>query len=264
MKKFVKSCIVFVLLIVLIIISYNYIFLKAVSKFNLEKSSSEIINNELPFAINKITLYSSINGLNKEGNSDQSNWILNLYQYTDISISIVKNNENLSANNTIKELYIENINFYNEPKIGTPSLYYLNPQNFGTEKYAETDKIDNKLEFTVLNDKNEDNSVSTTTPVMFSDLSNPITLKYVNQNIYKNFVFPTSEFINFDGSLLNRVDISTASLEASLSFYIVTVNNNDETFKHLVNVNIPVNNIQSGHILEIIDNLDYRFIKDEV
>jgi len=262
LKNFVKSCIVIILLIILIVLSYNFIVMKAVSKFSLEKSSSEAINDNLPFIIDKITLYSSISGSSQDSNIDKSSWVLNLYQYTDISISLARSVEDLSKSNTIKELYIENINFYNSPKIGTPSLYYLDSKNFGTEDYSENDKIEEELKFTVVNNRNEDNSISTNTPILFTDLSNPITLKYVNHNVYKNFVFPTSESISFDGSLLNRIDIPTADLECSFSFYVVIVNNNNETFKHLLNIKVPIDNIQSGHIVETNDNLDYKFIKE--
>lgn len=266
MKNFIKLFFIIFLLIIIIVLSYNYIFLKFTNKHNLEMNSIHFFEKSSNFTINKIILYTNAYGVNKNTNFQQSNWILDLYQYTDIAIFIDNGTDDLNSSNTIKKIYIEDINFYNSPKSGTTSLYYLDSGYFGTETYSEDYKIDNTLEFTILNDSNENDSIQTNTPVMFSDLSNPITLKYVNNNIYNNFNLPTNEAISFDGSLLNKSGISISSLESSFSFYIVIVNNNNETFKHLVHIDIPLSNtsgdIYSGFVLETKNNLNYSFLKE--
>ena len=55
-----------------------------------------------------------------------------------------------------------------------------------------SDKIEDNLEFTVLNFDNKDNSIMYNTPVFFSDLSNPVTLKFTNL-LYKNYSIENTE-----------------------------------------------------------------------
>ncbi len=264
-KNILKTILVFLLFVLVIFISYQYIFLKYANKRSLEKSIDFLEDTEnFPFFIDKIILYSSAYGNNRNTNFQQTNWILNLYQYTDIAIYLKGNKNTLTPNNTIKKLSINSFHFYQSPTIGEPTLYYLDVNDFGTGNFSENNKIENTLTFNVLNDANTENLISTNTPVLFSDLSNPITLKYVNP-LYSNFELPSHEIIHFDGNLLNRANIKLQNLSASFRFNIEVVNYLNETFLYNLNIDIPLENnettIFSGKILECKEHLNYPFIK---
>ena len=112
--------------------------------------------------------------------------------------------ETLTSSNTVKKLSLENISL-SAPILGTPSLYYLDSLNFGTANFNGTYKLDDFLEFTVLNDENNNNNIQSNTPVFFTDCSNPITLKYVNPSIKENYTVTSNEPIFFDGRLLCKI-----------------------------------------------------------
>ena len=69
------------------------------------------------FKVSSVFLYSSANALNNsEMQSDY--WDLNLYQYTDMAISIDNHVSinGINKKNTIKEMYIHNISYPSSPK----------------------------------------------------------------------------------------------------------------------------------------------------
>lgn len=272
MKIFIKLLITLILLIGMVTLFFSKE--RVLSSFYVatlrreecpQQGAEEYSHENSPFIINKIILYSSAYGTNKGSGQNQSSWLLDIYQYTDIAIFIDRNFSDLNEKNTIKKLYIENINFYNSSETGTPSLYYLDAKHFGNADYLEDYKILDKLEFTVLNDSNENNSIQTNTPVLFSDLSNPITLKYINNNIYNRgnyFEAPINTPIILDGTLIDIAKISVSSLETSFNFDIVLENNNNDTFRYKLNINIPLTNVYMGYDKEILENLNYVFLKE--
>ena len=85
------------------------------------------LNSKQTFSIDKIYLYSSANATNNE--TKKSMWNLNVYQFTDIALYI-SGNANNKGQNTIKELYIDNVKF-DSLNVGTPNLHYKNLFEFG-------------------------------------------------------------------------------------------------------------------------------------
>ena len=264
-KKIIISILVLIFFLFIVwILLLNPIIFRYKNKINLEKSIAIFENKEeLPFYIDKIIFYSSAYGKNKNNNFTQKNWILELYQYTDIAIYLNTYLEDFSKINSLKKVSISDINISN-PNIGNTSIYYLDSQEFGTEKYLESNKILDTLEFTVLNDSNSENLIKTNTPVLFSDLSNPITLKYVNI-LDSNFKLPTDEIIFFNGSLLKRANINLSDLKSTLSLKINLTNNDNENFYYNLNLTIPLYNknfdLYSEDILIRDTNLNYKFLK---
>ena len=146
----------------------------------------------------------------------------------------------------------------------SPSLYYLDANNFGTDSILYDYKIEDKLEFTVLNFDNKDNSIMYNTPIFFSDLSNPITLKFTN-TLIKNHPIKNTEKLVFDGSLLSKTPLKLEDLKASLSFDINITNYANEKFIANLNIEIPLKNeeknIYDGGVWEI-KNIDLPFLKE--
>ena len=132
-----------ILLIVLSIISVKEI----KKKYFASKCMQSVYNFESssPFSINKIVYFSSAN-CNSKINSNSSFTISDLYQYTDIAIFINNNADgNFTAENTLKNVTLSDINFSLAPSIGTPNLYFKNINDFASNKYDENNKIEISL-----------------------------------------------------------------------------------------------------------------------
>lgn len=247
MKKFLKIFLITILLVLLFYLFYYFIFVN----FKSEKNNS-LAPKTSPFSFSKVVVYSSAYGENKDTTFEQSKWILDLFQYSDIALYIDNGKAELNSENTIKKLWVENIKI-SHPNIGSPSLYYLNSLNFGTAHFNTQDKIQENLEFTVLNDENLDTNLQYNTPTFFTDCSNPITLKYVNHSVKNNFEISSNETVSFNGKLLQMAGISLGDLSINLQLTIHLINHNNENFYYDLSLPIPLEtenqNILEGSIL---------------
>ena len=227
---------------------------------NLYEFSEE--NEETVFSINKIVYFSSADA-KAEINPNSSFTVTDLCQYTDIAIFINNNNVdgNYTAKNTFKNLSLSNIKFELSPSMGTPHLYYKNINDFATNKYDENNLISDTLNFSISSEDELDYS----TPTLFNNSANPITLCYVNSDIKPNYTLPVgTSNISYDGKLLKDCNVTLNSIACKLSFLITIVNNLDETYTCPVILNIPLSTenktIYDGKLL-LTNTPNYNFIK---
>ena len=259
-KNFLILLILFFLIFILVILT-DIVYALYLNKMSLENSVIKISenNNKQIFSINKIVYFSS-SGANTSVNN--SNIIIdNLFQYTDMAIYINNNSDNLSLENTLKSVYIDNINYNNKAQIGTPSLYYKNINDFAKDIFLDNNKINDKLFFDVTSEDEIDYSEA----VLYNNCANPITLSYVNNNIKTNYVLSNLNTpITYDGSLLKKSNILLSSISCDISFNINIINNLDEKFVCPVYINIPLsseaNSIYDGSFT-LTDNTNYTFFK---
>ena len=148
----------------------------------------------------------------------------------------------LNSENAIKTLYIDNIKL-NGVKKGEQSLYFKNAPDFGKSIYstvekkedADSNKIGDKLEFSVLND----GDINYEKRQIYADCSSPITLEYVN-NIVNNKIISDIE-----------------------SFRINLTNNYNQKYMANVYIEIPLedsvtgDNIYSGKFEKKIEEENY-------
>ena len=186
--------------------------------------------------------------------------------YSDIAIYIDNNSTKVLNNeNTIKNIYIDNISFPITPVLGKLKLYQKNIKDFGKCTYSDSLSISDRLDFSVIKydyDINENN-------IFAYDASLPLTLGYYNQNIKENFLISdTNNKISIDGSLLERCHVNLSDIEAKVCFNINIINNLDEHFVCPFSLLIPlndsnnINSIYNGYFLYESDNLNmFRFYK---
>lgn len=115
-KNIILSLFLITLLILLIFLLFVF-FKNYKNKTSFENNILKISekNTDTIFSIDNITFFSSCNA----NTSIKQNLTLdNLYQYTDIAIFInnTRYSKDLSAQNTLKEVYIDNINFSKIPQ----------------------------------------------------------------------------------------------------------------------------------------------------
>lgn len=255
MKK--KSFIVLIIILFIIIISGIFI-MKNVISGNLTSNNSNI---EHQFRISKVHYYSGVDAENNKTTYQNPEWNLNIYQYTDIAIYVERLNQN-SQKNYIKELYIDNIKF-DYSGIGKKELHYLSPMNFGKSEFNEENIIDSKIEYSIVNSQNKENDITYNIPIYFEDCSNPITLKYLNRDIVKNYIVENDSILTHDGRLLKDAEVSLKDLDCKVKLDINIVTIDDVVHSVTVPLSIPINNgksqIYNGDIEVINKKINLEF-----
>ena len=235
-KQILFTLIIILLCLFLLFLIY-YIINSNIKKSNLEKSYVSFAekNKDTTFSINKIVFFSSSDSKNKA--SSKSNFTIeNLFAYTDIALFIKNYPDEDTLENTLKEVKISNIKFTKTPSVGEPKLYYKNLSNFASSNTSESNIIQSDLNFSITSDDTADLS----TPTLYNNCANPIVLSYVNENIKTDYtITDTSIPITYNGSLLNRCNVSLDTINTSISFDIYITNNKDEKFKTVVYFDIP-------------------------
>lgn len=249
-KKVILPLMMVILLLMIII--WGKILNKQVCKSIFANEMEEIIaKNQAPtFSIDKIYLCSSANAIDNTAEQKLNN--LGIYQYTDIAIYLRNNKEEgLTDKNTIKELYIDDIDLKLDYNIGKTSLVYTNLLKIGSKdelnqmvlnsKNIQKDKID----FKIVSTNEQNNEANYDEATFYADCSNPISLKYINEISTEYTVSKNSSAV-FDGSILKKVGIKPEDINAQIKFRINIINNKDEYYSNYVNFRIPLNDIEKG------------------
>ena len=263
-KKKVLSIITLALFILVVFLAF-LVLSRMVLKTNFEKSILPFANknSETIFNINQIVFFSNCDAKNK--NISTTNYTLeNIYQYTDIAFFIDSPQEEKTSKNTLKNVTIENINFTTPPSMGEPALYFKSINNFAKNELNDENKIEDKLDFSITSEDSTDLS----TPVLYNNLANPITLSYINSNIKTDYtITDTSTPITYDGTLLNRCSIPLEDINCSFSFDVFVTNNQDEKYKCTVFVDVPLSSdegsIDSTGSVTLKKDVNFSFYRYE-
>ena len=256
MKKRVFIIILFFLVIFLIVLFCN---------FYIKKDVVEETTSESKFNIYKIHYFSDVSTLSNDVTFQNSEWDVNVYEYTDIAIYLERISE-YDAESYIKNIYIDNIEI-DSPKIGNAKLYYLNPIYFGDSDFTSeiSDyEIESILEYSIINYENSNDDVEYTIPIFFEDCSNPITIRFVNYDILENYIIEANIKTEFNGSILKNENIAISDISSKISFDI-NIETESSNQIHTINleIEIPLENeektIFDGYIDIENDNLSNIF-----
>lgn len=268
-----KAKIIFVILIiVLCILSALYYNFVLRSGFIVNKFAEDAVKlaeqNENPvFKIHKIMLYSSATA--EDSNNTQALKGINISQYTDIAIYIDNTSYiyDITNENTIKKLYIDNIQIKTNSDMGHPYINYKNALDFA--KFKSIDEIQgDKIDFNIVN-TNEDNEKNDySTPTFYTDCSNPITLSYMNKDIVKNHsVSDGSNTISYNGKVLQEANVDLNDINYTISFNINIINNLNEKFINNVKLDVDLSGedggIYKGYVYDStnVSGDEYNFFK---
>lgn len=235
--KIILTMVTIILICVVVFLAY-LVFQKYILKKTFEKDILNFAekNQSTIFTVDRITLFSSADA-NYKTNTANNFTIQNLYQYTDIALFIKHTSEENTLENTIKKVGIENIQFSNTPKLGTPHLYFKSIHDFAKSTLPKENEITDTFEFAISSSDDADLN----TPTLYNNLANPLTFSYVNSNIKSDYtITDVSSPITYDGSLLQKCQISLEDINCTLSFDIHITNNLDENFKTTVSIPIPL------------------------
>lgn len=257
MKKFnfkIKNvklafAILIILAIILLILYYNFIFADVFARNNFANQMVEITEeNESPiFSIQRILLYNSANAV--DNSEDQSLSNMSISQFTDISIYIDNSQTvaDLTDENTIKELYIDNISITSKSENGTKILNYKNPLNFG--KYQNIDEPeDDRIYFNIVNTNEENENHNYDEPTFYTDCSNPVSLGFLNKDLLTNYsVSNDSSSVSFNGKVLQEAGVNLDDINYTLNFTIHIVNNLNQKFAYNMKLDVDLDGIYDGY-----------------
>ena len=253
---------IFIILVILFVVLLTNVLGIFFNKSNCENVYLDFAskNENTIFSINKIVLFSNCNAKNK--NAVASNFTIeNLYQYTDIAIFLNNNSQDNNLENTLKSVKLENLQYVEKPSIGSQKLAYKNLTSFAESVIPEDNIFEKDLNFSISSNDSED----LTTPTLYNNCANPITLSYINSNITNNYTITNNiNSLTYDGSLLKNCNILLDDINCSMSFTIYIENNYGENFRCPVYINIPLkdntNSIYDGS-LTYTYNPNYVFCK---
>lgn len=227
-------------------------------------------NSEPIFKLSQIVLYSSANAI--DYTQTQNLQDLSISQYTDITMYIDNKlkTEELTQENTISELYIDNIKVEVNSNLGTPIFWYKNPYHIGKFRPIEQEMLPERIDFQVLRTNEESSNQDFSNPVFYTDCSNPITLGYINQDIITHFRVSENQnnMVSFDGKILKNIGIDLDSFACKIKGNIHIKNNLGEEFISNISLDIPLKGenggIYQGYLLtekKNIENVYYFFKK---
>lgn len=271
MKKKIKNNkkLIFLIITIIILIILALIFYKIISLHrnnNIFAQNAEKIQNDIDnptFKIEKILIYSDANIEDLSKNQNLAN--INISQFTDFAIYInnkVSNSE-LTEENTVNKLYIDNI-AVTGTNIGSQKVSYKDINDIC--KYRKIVNGTNKIDYTILH-SNEEKKSNNKANSFYTDCSEPIIVSYVNENIVENKDLSTSnEMLSLDGSILSYLGIDLNDLNYKISFTINIENNLGDLYSCDCSLDINLmsseGGIYTGYIMQIYDlsqnNFEFR------
>ena len=240
--------ILIIALFVVFLLYYHFVFAESFARNDFANQMVEIseANEKSVFNVQKVLLYSSANAIDNSESQALQN--MSICQYTDISIYIdnMANASELTDENTIKQLYIDNINITSNSDKGAKLLNYKNPLNFG--KYEEIElPQNNRIDFNIVNTNVENENYDYSKPTFYTDCSNPISLGYMNKDILTDYsVSEGTTSVSYNGKVLQEAGISLDELKYTLSFKIHIINNLNEEFVYQMSMDVDLNDENNG------------------
>ena len=262
--------ILIILLFVVFLLYYHFILTDVINRNQFANEMIEISdkNENSIFNIQKILVYSSATAIDNSENNSLQNMAIS--QYSDISIYIdnLSHVSELTDENTVKELYIDNIVINSNSDKGTKVLNYKNPLNFGKYKYID-EPSNNRIDFDIVNTNSENENNDYSNPTFYTDCSNPITLGYLNKDILTNYsVSQESSSVSFNGKVLQEANIAIDDINYTLSFRINIVNNLNQKFTYNMNLSVDLDGdnggIYNGYVYrgKNTSGNEYRFVRN--
>lgn len=257
MKKFefkykIKNVkLAFALLIILaIVILFLYYKLVFSTSYARNKFANEMIefseqNEDTIFNVQKVLLYSSATAIDNSENRSLKD--IAISQYTDLSIYIdnSQSGSDLTDQNTIKELYIDNISINTKTDSGIKILNYKTPLDFG--KYKEIEQPNSRIDFKIINTNEENENSTYEEPTFYTDCSNPITLGYLNKDFLTGYsVSENSKTVSFNGSVLKEANVNIDDINYTLNFSIHITNKLNQKFACNMSIDVDLNDENGG------------------
>lgn len=257
-----------ILLLIIVIIYGKKVYTIEIYKVKFTKQIEQFSQeNKNPiFKISKVILYNSANAVDSsEGMLED----IRISQFTDIAIYIDNKckTEELTAENTISEIYLNNIKLNMNSSKYNYIFNYKNPKKFG--KYSLIDNYENdNIIMNVIKTNNEMTNIDFDNNIFYTDCSNPISLGLINKDFITNGkVMDANGQFKFDGSILGNARVNLEDLSGKIEFFINITNNLGEKFICSFNIENDLTknkeDLFGGYSIEIkdLEGDKYNFLK---
>ncbi len=273
MKKVLKrKDLIILLVLIIILVSLLPFYVLKIREIVLSNKFANYVSDTYSnytnpiFSIDKIVYYSS--AFVTDNSSDSNFQNINIGEYTDIAIYVNNTNttDELTDENTISELYIDNIKVSSKTNKGQPTLCYKNPYYFATYRGLE-EPANGRIDFNIISNNKDNKESAYNSPSFYQDCSNPISLGYINKDMVTNFEVANTDTLALNGTIFQKANLTIDDLAFTMSFKIHIKNNKGEEF--ICNVNRSVLNgdfasgIYEGYVATQFtpDEGTYQFIK---
>lgn len=191
-------------------------------KYNIEGEKN------MPFKLSEIIVISSGLGESKKENPENYKWNLDLIQYNDIYLQISKNAE-YKKNSYIESISIENFKT-TSPKVGNTRMYMPSSTEKSLFTFEDNYLINRKLTFNGADSSN-------TKMLQVNNQGGNIIFRVANTEVGE-FVSNEDEELSYNGTILNKSEVTLEDLKFNLSFDLV-IKTNINTYKGNVNLELP-------------------------
>lgn len=235
-KKIIHISILITIIVILI-----FSFVIAMVFYNIEGEK------KLPFNVSKISIVSSVEGIDKdiEGYSNAKD----INQNNDIYIYIEKN-ENYNETEVIKDITIDNFNINSVYSSENYAIY--KPSQTAVDMFENVDE--NKVDTLTFNGELQSNLKN----MQISNQGGIIVFRYANLNVSEYLSNENIELTNKD--LLRLTNVDENNLKASITFDLTINLESDVSFKTTITVDVPISGIvEQGETHE--ENVDIGEIK---
>lgn len=220
----------------------------------------------LNFGIKEIILYNNANVISNSSTQALEN--INVCQYSDLSIYINNslNTSELTDENTIKKLYIDNIYISSNKDNNSTTINYKNPLELGKYTFLVPSEKD-KIKFNVIRNNEQNSNADYNKPTFYTDCSNPITLGYLNSDIVQNYsISDTTNTVSYNAKILKEAGVILDDINNTINFTIHIVDNTNKKFYCNMSVNLALdddflNNGYSFISLPITEG-EYKFFRE--
>lgn len=225
LKQFINTKQFHMCMVSVIVVSILFIAGVISLKYNVEGETN------LPFNLSKISIISSVEGIDTE--DDINKWNLDVNQNNDVYLYIEKNNDYKNTE-IIESIKLDNFNIKQKPNIG--ELRLLKPDS----------NLDSVI-FKNIND-NEVKDIeflgsmqSSIKEMKISNQGGLVIFRYAINNI-GNYISNEDEEINHS-DLLKKLNVNNDDLKFNISFDININLNSKKTYTANINLDFPVNDI---------------------
>ena len=186
----------------------------------------------MPFNLSDIIVVSSAEGRTKQENPENYKWNLDIMQYNDIYLQIVKNPE-YDKNAYIESVSLENFHF-SDPKVGNTRVYMPSSTEGTLFSYEDNYLINRTLTF----NGGETNNYKT---LEISSQGGNVIFRVANTEVGE-YVSNDDAEIAHNGSLITKTDATLEDLKIQISFDVV-IKTNISTYRGNVKLDLPCGDI---------------------
>ena len=198
------------------------------------------------FEIKDVYVKLSANANYLDDNMGQ-NWNLNIYQTNDIYIKF-GHKDNIHVQNEqdkiLKQVYIDNIEIVNLPKLGSGiSVYTISKNKEKIFEYTSEYMVKDKIEYTVVPNNSDIYNLEV------NSTNGQVAISFVNNNVLE-YVYNGLNEIKFDGTLFKNANVSLEDVQFTVSFNMNFVTETDKKYVYNIKMILPYGDmIESGTVI---------------